>query len=102
MSLVDCLVDNPASGLQWLFCLHAKGALEPNVAGDQWSEKQNTGGGGFVLWGGGGGVGGVFSLGGGGARVRGFVVGAVCEGGCAWCLVRGVSLGCLLFRWCDK
>ena len=24
----------------------AKGALEPNVAGDQWSEKQNTGGGG--------------------------------------------------------
>ena len=24
----------------------AKGALEPNVAGDQWSEKQNTGRGG--------------------------------------------------------
>ena len=24
---------------------YAKGALEPHVAGDQWSEKQNTGGG---------------------------------------------------------
>ena len=33
---------------------YAKGALEPNVAGDQWSEKQNTGdgawfGGGIML-----------------------------------------------------
>ena len=24
LSLVDCLVDNPVSGLQWLFCLHAR------------------------------------------------------------------------------
>ena len=22
--MVDCLVDNPVSGLQWLFCLHAR------------------------------------------------------------------------------
>ena len=45
---MDCLVDKiiPVSGLQWLFCLHA---LEPNVAGDQWSEKQNTGGGGEIV-----------------------------------------------------
>ena len=28
---------------------YAKGALEPNVAGDQWSEKQNTGGRGFYF-----------------------------------------------------
>ena len=24
VSLVDCLVDNPVSGLEWLFCLHAR------------------------------------------------------------------------------
>ena len=27
-----------------------KGALEPNVVGDQWSEKQNTGGGNFAVY----------------------------------------------------
>ena len=45
-------MDNPASGRLAIALLssrsdgrdYAKGALEPNVAGDQWSEKQNTGG----------------------------------------------------------
>ena len=46
---MDCLVDNPVSGLQRFFChaimnvamLH-KGGLEPNVAGDQVFRKPNT------------------------------------------------------------
>ena len=46
---MDCLVDNPVSGLQRFFChaimndamLHKRG-LEPNVAGDQVFSKPNT------------------------------------------------------------